>query len=129
MVLGGIIAPAIWNVTARPWRTTLPPIFTKRSCNVIVGQCDGLRQRQATQEIARVVGHRLQLEPHRIGRKALAAQPRPGDSVLILSDALLGRAAAMKFARTPLDLGEPPSPLAPGRGLPHGMGAVTPEAV
>ena len=34
----GTMTSAIWNVTDRPWRTILAPIFTSRSRNVVMDQ-------------------------------------------------------------------------------------------
>ena len=34
----GTMTSAIWNVTDRPWRTILAPIFPSRSRNVVMDQ-------------------------------------------------------------------------------------------
>src|SRR5919112_3742205 len=71
----------------------LAPIFTSRSRSVASDHCPtasgGTR---GAQEVAEVVGQRVQLKPYRVGGEAAARQPGPGDGVLALPDPLLGRA-------------------------------------
>src|SRR5262249_43466370 len=91
------------------------------------------------QEIAEIVGERMKLEPHGVGRERPARQPRPLDRALALLDPLLARAAlvvesndalgraahvrhdeadaGIKFSGMPLDLGDNPPRLGPGSGL------------
>jgi hypothetical protein len=53
----------------------------------------GLGRRQRPQEIAEIVGERMKLKPHGVGRERQAQQPRPFDRALAFLDPLLARAA------------------------------------
>jgi hypothetical protein len=53
------------------------------------------RQHKASHEVAQIVPHNKQPQPHLIGNKTLARQPRPVQGVLALLDPLLGRATAV----------------------------------
>src|SRR5262249_31327415 len=99
---------------------------------------DRLRRRQRPQ-IAEIVGERMKLEPHRVGRERSARQSRPFDRALAFLDPLLARAAlvverdhalgraahvrhdeadaGIKFSGMPLDMGDTPRRPAPGAGL------------
>jgi len=46
-----------------------------------------------SQEIAEIVGERMKLEPHRVGRECPARQPRPLDRAFAFLDALLACSA------------------------------------
>src|SRR5262249_41468845 len=100
---------------------------------------DRLRRRQRAQEIAEIVGERMKLEPHRVGGKRSARQPRPLDRPFALFDPLLARPALVvegndalgraghvgddepdariEFARMPFDLGDHSARLRPASGL------------
>ena len=92
-----------------------------------------LRKREGAQEVGKVVGKRMKLEPHRVAPHRVARQPGPFDRVLALLDVLLRRAALVvehhdsigtarevgddeadariKLARVPFNLGNhPPFP-------------------
>lgn len=92
-----------------------------------------LRKREGAQEVGKVVGKRMKLEPHRVAPHGATRQPGPFDRVLALLDVLLRRAALVlkhhvpvstarevgddgadariKLARMPFDLGnDPPFP-------------------
>lgn len=62
-----------WRMTLRPWRPTLAPIFTGFSAQA--GQrprLRHLRHRQRAQEVARIVGERVQVQPHGVGGERAA---------------------------------------------------------
>ena len=63
---------------------------------------DFVGQRQSAQEVAEIVGQRVQLQPNGIGGEAAAGQPGPGDGVLALLDVLLRRAALVVERHHPL---------------------------
>ena len=54
---------------------------------------DRLGRRQRAQEIAEIVGERMKLEPHRVGRERPTRQPRPLDHALTLFDPTFARPA------------------------------------
>jgi hypothetical protein len=54
-----------------------------------------VRQRQGAEEVAEVVGERVQLEPDGVGGKGVAGQPGPPGRRLALLDPLLRRAAVV----------------------------------
>ena len=89
---------------------------------------NGLRQRQCAQEVAEIVGERMQLQPDGVVGELAAGETRPSDGIFPLLDMLLRRAAlivegddplsrpsevghdkpdpGIEFARMPLDLGD-----------------------
>ena len=98
-----------------------------------------LRQRQRAQEVAEIVGERVELQANRIVAEAVAGKPCPVDRVLTFLDPLLGCTpsiiklrhpcsrsrqvgddeadARIEFTRMPLNLGHNTPGLAPGRCL------------
>jgi len=58
--------------------------------------------RQRAQEIAKIVGWRMKLEPHGVGCERPARQPRPLDRALALFDLLLACAALVVEDDNPL---------------------------
>ena len=100
---------------------------------------DRLRQRQRAQEVAGILGERVELQANRIAAKAVAGQTCPVDRILAFLDPLLGCTpsiielrhprsrsrqvsddeadARIELTRMPLDLGHDPAGLAPSRSL------------
>jgi hypothetical protein len=92
---------------------------------------DRLGCRRRAEKVAKVIGERMKLERHGIGRERPARQPRPIDRTLAFLDPLFARAALvvedddplsraahvrddeadarMELARVPLDLGDHPA--------------------
>ena len=60
-----------------------------------------LGQRERAQEVAQVVGERVQLKTHLVIAEAVAGKPCPVDGVLALLDVLLRRAAPIVEAGIP----------------------------
>ena len=104
---------------------------------------NGIRQRQCAQEVAEIIGERMQLQPYGVVGELAAGEPRPLDGVLALFNMLLRRAAlivecddplsrpsevghdkpdpGIELARMPLDLGDDPAGHGPtGRCSPSG---------
>ncbi len=63
---------------------------------------DLLRQRQCTQEVAKIIGERMELEPDLVVAETVAGEPRPVYGVLAFLDVLLRRAPAILELRHPL---------------------------
>jgi len=99
----------------------------------------GIRQRQCAQEVAEIVGERMQLQANGVVGELAAGETRPPDGVLAFFDMLLCRAAlivegddtlgragevghyepdpGIEFAWMPFDLGNDAASLAPTGGL------------
>jgi hypothetical protein len=60
---------------------------------------DQLFLRQRPQEVAKIVGECVKLEPHRVGGERPARQPRPLDRAFALLDPLLARPALVDACR------------------------------
>ncbi len=63
---------------------------------------DLLRQSQSAQEVAEIVGERMELEPDLVVPEAMAGKPRPVDRILTVLNSLLGCAALIIETRDPL---------------------------
>ena len=64
--------------------------------------CDGLRRRDGAQEIGKVVGQGVQLEPHGVSGEAHAGEPGPLQRVLAFLDVLFCRASIVLEREHPL---------------------------
>jgi len=62
---------------------------------------DLLRQRQCSQEVAKIISERMELKPDRIVAEAVAREAGPVDRILAFLDVLLGCAPALVELRYP----------------------------
>ena len=99
----GTATSANWNVTYRPWRTTLAPILTSFSRSVVSDQCSTLfGQGQRPHKIGQIVGQGVKLELYLVVAELAARQPRPFDSVLAFLDVLPRFASLIVESNYPL---------------------------
>ena len=63
---------------------------------------DRLRCCKRAEKVAKIVGERMKLEPHGVGRERSARQPRPLDRTFAFLDPLLARAALVLEVDDPL---------------------------
>ncbi len=70
--------------------TDLDQLVAQRGQGPVLGR---LRQRQRAQEVAGILGERVELQANRIAAKAVAGQTCPVDRILAFLDPLLGCAA------------------------------------
>ncbi len=79
-------------------RANLDELLPKRRQRPVL---DLLRQSQRAQEVADIVGERVELQANRVVAKTVAGQARPVDRVLAFLDPLLGCAPAIVELRYP----------------------------
>jgi hypothetical protein len=79
----GTAASASWKATYRPCRTNPGADFDQLLAQRVQRPVlDVRRQGQRAQEIGRVVGEGVELEPRRVVAEGVAGEPRPADRVL-----------------------------------------------
>src|SRR5262245_34695559 len=98
----GMATSAIWKTTWRPWLTTFAPILISFSFKLVSDQCligSGVAR---AEKVAKIVGERMKLEPHGVGRERPARQPCPLDRALAFLDPLFARPALVVEGDDPL---------------------------